>query len=49
MSHIFDALQRSGTERSGVAYSDVVSVVTKVFEGHQEDPNSESSATLHLS
>src|SRR3954470_3721010 len=46
MSHIFDALQRSGTERSGVAYSDVVSVVTKVFEGHQEVPNSESNATV---
>jgi capsular exopolysaccharide synthesis family protein len=45
MSHIFDALQRSGTERSGVVYSDVVSVVTKVFEGHPEVPNSERNAT----
>jgi capsular exopolysaccharide synthesis family protein len=46
MSHIFDALQRSGTERSGIAYSDVVSVVTKVFEGHEEVPNPESKATV---
>ncbi|HLW88588.1 MAG TPA: CpsD/CapB family tyrosine-protein kinase [Terriglobales bacterium] len=32
MSRIFDALQRSGTEQSGVEYPDLVSVVTEVFE-----------------
>jgi len=37
MSRIFDALQRSGTERSGVEYPDMVSVATEVFEA-QPDP-----------
>ncbi len=32
MSRIFDALQRSGTEQSGVEYPDMVSVITEVFE-----------------
>ncbi len=32
MSRIFDALQRSGVEQSGVEYPDMVSVATKVFE-----------------
>lgn len=32
MSRIFDALQRSGTEQSGVEYPDMVSVATAVFE-----------------
>jgi len=32
MSRIFDALQRSGTEQSGVEYPDMVSVATQVFE-----------------
>ncbi len=32
MSRIFDALQRSGTEQSGVEYPDVVSIATAVFE-----------------
>src|SRR5437588_5077323 len=32
MSRIFDALQRSGAEQSGVAYPDMVSVATEVFE-----------------
>jgi capsular exopolysaccharide synthesis family protein len=32
MSRIFDALQRSGTEQSGVEYPDLISVVTEVFE-----------------
>lgn len=32
MSHIFDALQRSGAEQSGVEYPDLISVVTEVFE-----------------
>src|SRR5579864_3600464 len=32
MSRIFDALQRSGTEQSGVEYPDMVSVAAAVFE-----------------
>lgn len=32
MSRIFDALQRSGTEQSGVEYPDMMSVATAVFE-----------------
>jgi capsular exopolysaccharide synthesis family protein len=32
MSRIFDALQRSGTEQSGIEYPDMVSVATEVFE-----------------
>ena len=32
MSRIFDALQRSGAEQSGVEYPDMVSVATAVFE-----------------
>jgi protein-tyrosine kinase len=36
MSRIFDALQRSGTEQSGVEYPDLVSMVTEVFEAPRE-------------
>lgn len=36
MSRIFDALQRSGTEQSGVEYPDLVSIVTEVFEAPRE-------------
>ena len=32
MSRIFDALQRSGTEQSGIEYPDMVSVAAEVFE-----------------
>jgi len=32
MSRIFDALQRSGVEESGVEYPDLISVVSEVFE-----------------
>jgi capsular exopolysaccharide synthesis family protein len=32
MSRLFDALQRSGAEQSGVQYPDVVSMVSEVFE-----------------
>jgi len=32
MSRVFDALQRSGFEQTGVEYPDMVSVATKVFE-----------------
>jgi len=36
MSRIFDALQRSGAEQSGVEYPDLISVVTEVFEANRE-------------
>jgi len=36
MSRIFDALQRSGLERTGVEYPDMVSVAAQVFEAPQE-------------
>ena len=36
MSRIFDALQRSGTEQSGVEYPDLVSVATEVFEAPRD-------------
>jgi capsular exopolysaccharide synthesis family protein len=36
MSRIFDALQRSGTEQSGITYPDIISVVTEVFEAPQQ-------------
>lgn len=32
MSRLFDALQRSGTEQSGVAYNDMMTIVADVFE-----------------
>ena len=32
MSRLFDALQRAGTEQSGVEYPDLVSMATEVFE-----------------
>jgi len=44
MSRIFDALQRSGVEQTGVQYPDTVSVATQVFEMPEEEdeapPNS---------
>ncbi|MGB6473428.1 MAG: CpsD/CapB family tyrosine-protein kinase [Candidatus Sulfotelmatobacter sp.] len=47
MSRIFDALQRSGTEQSGVEYPDLVSVVTEVFEAPREQrPIAEPAPTL---
>ena len=39
MSRIFDALQRSGTEESGVEYPDMMSVATAVFETQHEKAN----------
>lgn len=36
MSRLFDALQRSGVEQTGVEYPDIVSVVTNVFESRPE-------------
>jgi|SRR5579871_237860 len=41
MSRIFDALQRSGTEKSGVEYPDMMTVATEVFETPQERPTSD--------
>src|SRR5215475_15587559 len=35
MSRIFDALQRSGLEQTGVEYPDVVAIATGVFEAPQ--------------
>lgn len=37
MSRIFDALQRSGIEQTGIEYPDMIAVAEKVFEV-QEDP-----------
>ena len=44
MSRLFDALQRSGAEQSGVEYPDLMSVVTKVFEPQGEKESSEPPA-----
>ena len=38
MSRVFDALQRSGVEQSGVEYPDLISVVTEVFEVPKKPP-----------
>jgi len=47
MSRIFDALQRSGTEQSGVEYPDLVSIVTEVFEAPRERrPIAEPATTV---
>ena len=42
MSRIFDALQRSGTERSGIEYDDMMTMVADVFEA----PRTDSSVAL---
>jgi capsular exopolysaccharide synthesis family protein len=44
MSRIFDALQRSGAEQTGVEYPDMVSVVTEVFEAPREQASVASTA-----
>lgn len=36
MSRVFDALQRSGAERSGVEYPDAISVITELLEAPTE-------------
>jgi hypothetical protein len=46
MSRIFDALQRSGTEQSGVEYPDLMSMVTEVFEAPREQRPVAESATI---
>jgi capsular exopolysaccharide synthesis family protein len=45
MSRIFDALQRSGTEQSGIEYPDVMSVATEVFEAPQRQASSDRATT----
>lgn len=42
MSRIFDALQRSGTERSGIEYDDMMTMVADVFEA----PRTETSVAI---
>src|SRR5579871_5298057 len=46
MSRIFDALQRSGTEQSGIEYPDMVSVA-EVFEAPQPRTVAEQPPTDH--
>src|SRR5271169_442800 len=46
MSRIFDALQRSGTEQSGVEYPDLMSMVTEVFEAPREQRPLAEAATI---
>ena len=45
MSRIFDALQRSGTEQSGIEYPDMVSVATEVFESPRHQPSTDRDIT----
>jgi capsular exopolysaccharide synthesis family protein len=44
MSRLFDALQRAGTEQSGVEYPDLVSMVTEVFEAEPREISKEPGA-----
>lgn len=44
MSRLFDALQRAGTEQSGVEYPDLVSMVGEVFESEPEETSKELDA-----
>ena len=45
MSLIFDALQRSGFEKTGVEYPDMVSVATEVLEAaHERTPENQVAA-----
>ena len=46
MSRIFDALQRSGTEQSGVEYPDMVSVAAAVFEAPREQQAMDQSVPV---
>jgi capsular exopolysaccharide synthesis family protein len=41
MSRLFDALQRAGTEQSGVEYPDLVSMVTGTFESESRETSNE--------
>lgn len=42
MSRLFDALQRAGTEQSGVEYPDLLSIATEVFESEPREATQES-------
>lgn len=44
MSRLFDALQRAGTEQSGVEYPDLVSMATQVFESEAGEMPQEPEA-----
>ena len=46
MSRIFDALQRSGTEQSGVEYPDMVSVASALFEAPRGQEAVDESAPV---
>ena len=46
MSRLFDALQRSGVEQTGVEYPDTVSVATQVFEMPAEEEAPSSSVPV---
>lgn len=46
MSRIFDALQRSGVEQTGVEYTDMVSVATKVFESSTVAPEEQTLQSM---
>jgi len=46
MSRIFDALQRSGTEQSGIEYPDMLSVATEVFEATQDQITPEPAPSV---
>jgi Mrp family chromosome partitioning ATPase len=44
MSRVFDALQRSGTEQSGIEYPDLMSMVKEVFEAPPNPVSGEVAA-----
>lgn len=44
MSRVFDALQRSGAEQTGVEYPDLMSVVSEVFEAPNAQAQAEETA-----
>ena len=46
MSRIFDALQRSGAEQSGVEYPDMMSVTAAVFEAEREPQAMEKNISV---
>jgi capsular exopolysaccharide synthesis family protein len=53
MSRLFDALQRAGTEQSGVEYPDLVSIATDIFEATpgetgQQQPEAVESKLLEM-
>src|SRR5215468_8458146 len=46
MSRIFDALQRSGFEQTGVEYPDLISVATEVLEALPKEQASKSDIVV---